>query len=88
MVPARPLSSPAMRLFRNPKNRVRVILSLAKDLFFFRTCVKSGVGVPKLRTKSRFFVAPLLRMTLRHSLDAGRSKEGIERLEQLERSLR
>jgi hypothetical protein len=52
----------------NPKKPARVILSLAKDLLFFRTRVESAIMFPNYKAKSRFFVATLLRMTLRHKL--------------------
>ena len=39
------------RLYRNPKNRARVILSLAKDLLFFRTRVESELVFRNYKTK-------------------------------------
>jgi len=67
------LSSPATRLCRNPRNLINVMLSKAKHLAFSR-CYE--VEILRLR----------LRMTMRHSLDAGEDEErGIERLELLER---
>jgi hypothetical protein len=42
---------PLERLYRNPKNRARVILSLAKDLLFFRTRVESELVFRNYKTK-------------------------------------
>jgi hypothetical protein len=65
------------------RNRVHVILSPSEGSAFLPN---RALVFRKLQTKSRFFVAPLLRMTIAtQSRRGGGLKEEIERLEQLER---
>ena len=56
-------SSPATRLCRNRQTRINVILSASEESRFFVVYETRSFGYR-------------LRMTLRHSLDAGRMKEG------------
>jgi hypothetical protein len=59
--------SAAKRRGCNPENRTRVILSDSEGSAFFPYSYRIGI-VSETKIKSRFFVAPLLRMTLRHGL--------------------
>jgi hypothetical protein len=52
------------------ENRTRVILSDSEGSAFLRFSCPIGIAFPKpKKSKSRFFVAPLLTMTLRDSLE-------------------
>jgi hypothetical protein len=60
------------------ENRAAVILSLsAKDLLFFRSRVELALIFRNHESKSRFFVAPLLRMTCDTTSARGRKEVGV-----------